>query len=358
MFGLFLAIPALVLVLLGAAVGAGVRAVKKRSNGGEPQMRRRVRWGRAALTFLALWFLVVPGVLGAFAPHIVRTRDFERGYLGPRIDSAGRWLPPALDDDEDSAGLFADQSGRVEQHTLRSEDGTGLRIHAVAAVGEARAVVVLSHGLFRSGFEIDPVAQMFSELGCAVVLLNLRNHGGSERAGCSFGDRETDDVLAAVEFAQGWQPYRPLVLFGVSLGSVATARAAARLPDLRGLVLDAPFDDFGQSARRYLGRQVTDPMLTVMLTTMQWSGGFSFDALSTVEVVPSLNPDLPALIVGGGDDVIAVPEGVRAVYEALPSRANSVLWIEPDSGHGKVWTDDRQRYREELEALLVKATGG
>jgi pimeloyl-ACP methyl ester carboxylesterase len=113
-------------------------------------------------------------------------------------------------------------------------------------------MAVLVHGIFRGALEIETPGAMLRDLGGEVLLLELRNHGGSEKAPITFGRDEMLDVLTAAEFLQARPEAagRPLVFFGVSFGTAAAALAAPQLRDLDGLVLDAPMDDLRATARR------------------------------------------------------------------------------------------------------------
>ena len=75
--------------------------------------------------------------------------------------------------------------------------------------------------------------------------MDQRNHGSSSRAPFTGGLRESDDVVAVVDYMrrQPGRAARPLVILGVSLGTVAVALALPRLDGVAGVVLDAPIDD-------------------------------------------------------------------------------------------------------------------
>src|SRR5690606_17834560 len=110
-----------------------------------------------------------------------------------------------------------------------------------------------------------------------------RNFGGSSRAPFTAGVREGDDVVAAVRHVRA-QPGRadtPLVLFGVSFGTVAVSLALPRLADVAGVALDAPIDDMGGAAHRLLALigerrpqfRIDEPWQSLVLRSLEaWSG--------------------------------------------------------------------------------------
>src|SRR5690606_27046480 len=143
----------------------------------------------------------------------------------------------------------------AQELRLVAEDGVSLRAFFVPAAAPARDIdAVLVHGLFRGGLEIETVGRWLRAAGCDVLLLELRNHGGSGRAPAGFGMTEARDVRAAAAWfdARPGAGERRVLLFGVSLGSVAVALAAPNVPRLRWLVLDAPVVDPAATARRML----------------------------------------------------------------------------------------------------------
>src|SRR5262249_61825114 len=102
-----------------------------------------------------------------------------------------------------------------------------------------------------------------------------------------WGPGESGDVAAALAFMRerpGSQG-RPLVLFGVSLGTVAAAMAAPDEKGLAALILDAPIDDLhatgehmleGFAARRNAGPALPAPIRSLMLFGAGHFGGVDF----------------------------------------------------------------------------------
>lgn len=329
----------------------------------QPDGPQKRPWGfvlRAALVLLPLYFFLgVPGVLGLIGPGFVHTRRDEVGFDAPHVDADGNWLPAPPKIGADERGNW--DGNPVEAIALRSADGTRIEAFVVPPIGGTpRAVAVLAHGLFRGGIELDPVGRMFHRADCAVVLVHLRNHGGSGRTSTTFGARESGDLLAAVGLAEERYPEVPLVVWGVSLGGASAALAAPSIQSLDGLVIDAPFDDMGSVADRYASRVFKEPMRSVLLQTLQWSGGFSFDALRPVDALSKLPADLPLLLIGAGEDDVIPVERVRDLYQVVSQRTDeasrqTTLWVEDSSGHGQVWLDEAQAYESALRRLIDAA---
>lgn len=332
-----------------------------------PRFFRRTLGWHAGLLVLHL-FVTVPVLLGVLAARIVGTRPDERGYGGPRLDADGSWLHQTRE------SLAAEREGRAEVDadvaqaaagravTLTTRDGVTVRGFLVPpppdrlAHGPRFAAVVV-HGLFRGAIEVEPPAAMLHELGGEVLLLELRNHGESGHAQPTLGPDESLDVLAAVDHLRGRPETegRPLVLFGVSIGTTATALAAPEIPDLAGIVLDAPIDDLEASARRWIGKAIPRPWSSLMLLSAEYLGGIPISSVKPGTALLGLDPEVEVLLIGAGHDVRAPPDRVKALFAALPTLPDrKEMWIDPEASHGKVWLDAPDEYHRRLARFCEK----
>jgi alpha-beta hydrolase superfamily lysophospholipase len=225
---------------------------------------------------------------------------------------------------------------------------------------------VLVHGLFRSAMELERVAAMLRDLGCECWLLELRNHGGSSRAPFTGGLHESDDVVAAVQYvrAQPGRSQTPLVLYGVSLGTVAVSLALPRLDGIAAVVLDSPIDDLYAAAVRMLtfDREgdrrsrfyLYEPWRSTTIRALGWWSGFRVQDVVPSDVLATLPHDLPMLVVGAGQDDRAPPASVEALFARLPMPAHlRELWLVPDAHHGDVCHHSPEQYQLHLQRLLA-----
>ncbi len=338
--------------------------------GGFSTKRRRTPgfWKRLFVRQLFLLpvyvFVLVPGILGFVGAKLVRTRGDEVKYEGPVFDARGNWIC------QDRMTLKSGTPKTPESQTDRDRrrvhftNPAGRRLRAFFVPcrdGRPTAVAILVHGLFRNAMEVEPVAAMFRDLDVDVLLLELSNHGGSERHEFTFGYLEHEDVLAAVDYVRR-RPGgidAPLILFGVSLGGVAVALAAPKIPELRGLVLDAPIANLLDTAHRQLERFLKFPSFytSLMLWHLEFWAGFDLADVRPIDSFGDLPPTLPTLFVGAGRDYRVPPEVVRKGFAELRAPLGvKELWIAEESRHGKVWVDQPQRYSERLRDLLRRAT--
>lgn len=337
-------------LVVAALVWVGVRLCGRRPVG----FWRRTR--RLHLLLLPVYlFVVTPAAFGWLGSRAVRTRGDETKFIGPYLDADGAWQPQTRDTIRESVTA----GGRfVGSEFIEGADGLRLRVFIVPPTGgvPARATAILVHGLARGGLEIDQVGAMFHALGAEVCLVEMRNHGGSDTAPATLGLRESRDLVQVARHLRGrpGAASRPLVLFGVSLGSCAAALAAPDIEGLSGLVLDAPMTELLGTAHRVLEvRGIPQPFRSLTLVAIELWSGFSMDDVQPAGALARLPANLPSLIIGGSDDRRMPPDEVRAVFEVLKAAPElKELWIREGSGHGKVWSDDPTGYRDRLAALL------
>jgi alpha-beta hydrolase superfamily lysophospholipase len=136
--------------------------------------------------------------------------------------------------------------------TLTATDGTGLRCYEWPCA-DARAVVVVCHGMAEHAARYGRFAGALSDAGIAALSMDLRGHGASAEGGVKGWFAEKDGWKAVLEDfrqlclkAQERYPEAPLVLFGHSMGSIF-ARAALfsyggmfRAAVLSGVTVDQP----------------------------------------------------------------------------------------------------------------------
>jgi len=336
-------------------------------------------WRRAVLQNLAiavpLTLMLLPVALGYAGSRLVRTRPDEAAYQGPRFAADGQWLPQS----RDTLAAEAERKQPVDpvlrasqtRHQLRIVTADGLRLRAFLVppkVEPPAARVIMVHGLFRGSLELEPVARMFHDLGAEVLMLELRNHGFSDRAPATYGLKESQDVLAAAQFMQqrpsGDRP-PPLVLFGVSLGTAAVALAAPQVPDLAGLVLDAPMTDLQGAARRDLSRGLgmPGPLASAVVWFIEAWSSFSMDDVHLDRELSKLREDVHVLVIGAGHDRRCPPAVVREVFASVAApEDHKELWILETARHGRVWEPkkrggDPEGYRRRLAALLARIRG-
>lgn len=227
-----------------------------------------------------------------------------------------------------------------------------LKLRSWVAEGEpGRAAAVVVHGLGDSLDSYVDVGNLLNRRGHAVLLLDLRGHGGSEGHLTTLGGHEREDVRAALRsLREDGRAGEGFVLLGVSMGAVAVIRAAAVEPDVRAVIAEAPYDSYrgtvAHHARLFYHLPRWFPLLPAAIRVAEWRAGFDADEVDAVAAARRMRAPL-LLIVDGADP--RMPEAiVRRVYDAHPGPKK--LWVAEGAPHsGASLTPD---YRETVIRFL------
>lgn len=171
-------------------------------------------------------------------------------YLGISAYAASVLSKPAriIDTAKYNPGVY---SLEYEDVTLSSR-GDGLDIAAwyIPSTDNQRAIILV-HGYNDSrthafADEFVSFAGKLHDAGFSVMMIDLRGHGESADARFTFGIKERQDVLGAVDWleAHGYQPGKIGVL-GYSLGAGSIIGAAADEPAIGAVWADSLFADIG-----------------------------------------------------------------------------------------------------------------
>ncbi|MGH9944909.1 MAG: alpha/beta hydrolase, partial [Pyrinomonadaceae bacterium] len=202
----------------------------------------------------------------------------------------------------------ASYGAAFEDVTFASADGNQLSgWYLPAAVSDKHITIVLTHGLFRSRYEMLERGVELWRRGYGVLLYDLRRHGHSPAEFSTLGYAERRDVKGAMRFARERAPRDRVVLMGVSMGAAATLLATAemeaegQMPPL-AVVAESSFLSFADTARHHVTRSPLPafPFAPLLVKFTAWRLGFvpeEFDVLRAVEKV-----SVPVLFIGGAAD--------------------------------------------------------
>ncbi len=215
---------------------------------------------------------------------------------------------------------------------------------------DARAVVVIVHGLGEHSGRYDHVGQRLTAAGFGCYAADHIGHGRSagRRANIERMDRVVDDLAEFVGFARAHTPGVPVFLLGHSLGGLIALQYATGEPaELAGLVLSGAAVQPGvgspllRSAAQLLS--AATPNLGVLTLPPEYLSrdpdvvaSYRADPLVHLRKIPARTaaeilaatqalPDrlarlrIPVLILHGGEDRMTTPEGSRMVHQRVSS---------------------------------------
>ena len=279
------------------------------------------------------------------------------------------------------------QGSTVE--TFAAADGTQLLARAWLPSGDARAAVVIVHGLKDYSARYAALASRLAGQGYAVYAFDLRGHGRS--AGPRVAPEDWNDYVQDLDLFLGLvesrQRGKPLYLFGHSMGGAIAARTAEiHRPVVDGLVLSGPalaidapplliaatrltgfllpkfpaldLDDHAFSSDPAAADAIAkDPLISDPPAPARTAAGLVAGMHAIWTDVDRLT--MPLLALHGTADQLTAPAGSRALVAAVPSSDKQLriydgyfhdLLHEP-GGKGKHVEDD-------IVAWLDAHTGG
>ena len=217
---------------------------------------------------------------------------------------------------------------------LPARDGRATVAAAYLPAAQPRGAVVFVHGKDACrGDELKgntaELAARLNEAGLAVLMIDLRGHGGSSSARLTYGQRERFDVLGAVDWllAQG---HARIGVLGASMGAASTLMAAADEPAIRCVVADSAFCDFGQMIELQFRKLSRLPaiVLPAALAIGRALTGVALQSVRPLDAAARLAGRPCLMIHSAGDRFVPAADAER-----LAAAAGGELWITDTDGH-------------------------
>ncbi|MCU0522789.1 MAG: lysophospholipase [Anaerolineae bacterium] len=218
--------------------------------------------------------------------------------------------------------------------------------------GEARAAVLIVHGLGEHSGRYMNVVNALVPRGYAVYALDHLGHGKSEgeREVIERFDDYTNTLTTYLGMVKGWQPGKPVFLLGHSMGGlIATTYLLDHQAEFRGAVISAPAIKVGESVPKatiLMGKvlSVIAPKMGVLALD---SSAISRDpevvrayvndplvfhgktpARLAAEMLKAMQRvtaevgtiSLPFIVMQGSEDRLVDPGGTRMLYEQAGSK--------------------------------------
>src|SRR5579884_1545293 len=223
--------------------------------------------------------------------------------------------------------------------------------------GVNKRTLIALHGINDNREQWLAPALDLQKRGYALLLLDLRAHGQSGGRHVTFGDRETEDVAAALAYLRrrGDIDMARIGLMGLSLGGIAAIIAAAQLPEVRAVMAESAFPDLmvdlALAFKRFTGLPPF-PFAQMAAFWGQLITGTKLRNTRAIEAVSKIAPR-PVFIIGDLDDKIVVePEGSQALYDRAGEP--KYLWQLPDVPHVGAYRTNPSEYITRLDDFFAQ----
>lgn len=257
-----------------------------------------------------------------------------------------------------------------EEVQFTTADGATLRGWLTAGSGEGaqsgggRGIVAAhARGGDRRGY-LEHLPK-FHEAGFTTLLFDYREHGVSDGAGrgMSLGQREAEDISAAVRYLKEARGVQHVGVIGHSLGGSSVILAAAQDPQIDAVIAEssiANFETYVGDMTEQWAQQRGAPSLRPL-----WQGWWprlvveytarrrSLDAVQApVNVIARIAPR-PLLLIHGMDDDVVLPAHARELFDRAGEPRT--LWLVPGISHHTSYAEFPQEYYARVLAFFSNA---
>lgn len=321
---------------------------------------RRVKWRKLLALAIVAGVLTLNGVawmqawaMTHYLPASQRTPKPEALSPGEKISAIITGVKVPRPRNERTP---ADVGLSFEVRTIDIAGGESLETWYVPRP-EPRGIILMFPGYAESKQSLLPAASALHDMGYNMLLVDFRGAGGSSGNDTTLGVREGKDVALAVEYAARTWPNSRIVLYGVSMGSVAVMRAIAKegvQPD--EAILESPFDGLLSTARNRFDAMGLPAFPGAELLVFWGSVQHGFNGFAHNPLDYASSVKCPALLLSGENDPRVTTEQARAIYERLGGQKEFVSF--PGAGHGALVVDAPKVWRERVMRFLDQALGG
>ncbi|MBN1485707.1 MAG: alpha/beta fold hydrolase [Chloroflexia bacterium] len=209
--------------------------------------------------------------------------------------------------------------------------GDGLTLRGWYVPSRNRAAVILGHGHASNRASLLPEAGLLARAGFGLLLLDWRAHGQSDGDMVTFGCREKQDLLAALDFVSARPDVDPdrIGLLGFSMGGAVMIEGAAVDPRPRAVLVESTYATLEEELAWQMGGLPGGALLARLWGQMRT--GIEPDAVRPVDRIGQISPR-PVLLIYGAEDGVVPPGSAQRLYAAAGEPKE--LWVIEGCGHG------------------------
>ncbi len=246
-------------------------------------------------------------------------------------------------------------SDTPQETTFPAADGLKIAGWFIPAPDSDKALILV-HGRNSSrthefGGKFPEFAAAMNRRGFSVLMFDLRGHGQSAAALCTFGLAERQDVFGAVNWLkQRGYPATRISILGVSMGVAAVVGAAADDPEIDILVLDSGYAEIYSLLKLQwrAASELPDIFLPSTLLFGQGLTGYDLASSSPARELERTAPR-PVLIIHSALDPDTPVEHAYQLRTAAPA---SEYWETNTAKHSMNYNSNPQEYVDKVTDFL------
>jgi uncharacterized protein len=260
-----------------------------------------------------------------------------------------------------AGGGLADPVHRDIGHPSRELDVTnitfassnGVLIHGWISHGEAgKGAIILLHGTHGDRRDMTSRAQFLHKQGFNLIMIDLQGHGETRGEVTTFGDRESHDVVAAIQYLHHMLPKEKVGVLAMSMGAAAFVLAEDR-PPVDAVVLENLYPTIKQGIANRLRLTLGPfgPMFaSLVLIQLQPQMNIPPARLRPIEHMSQIGA--PLLIINGTNDEFTSIDDARALYAAASSPKE--LWAVEGAGHVDLHEFAKDEYERRVASFFAE----
>lgn len=250
-----------------------------------------------------------------------------------------------------------------EEVDFTSRDGTSLKGWYLPSQTESdqhqEKDLIIAHGLGQNrSVPFAILKPLLMEDNYNIFLFDLRAHGDSGGSLITFGYKEKEDIISAVDYlknrhgSEAEEEKIELHALGYSLGAASLLLAAAEDEQIDKVVADSPFNLLRRESSQLLRRfffpfnYVFQPLVFFFLRLQ----GIPLDQVDPLDHVAEISPRPLFLIHAQRDQLIDYEETLR-LYQAAKDPVQ--LWISDASGHARTFIEQPKLYFSRVRDFLL-----
>jgi len=234
---------------------------------------------------------------------------------------------------------------------------SGALIHGWMTNGTAgQGMVLLLHGVRNDRREMLARADFLHRLGYGVLLIDFQAHGESRGAVVTFGELESRDAVAALQYLHHELPAEPVAVIGVSLGAAAYVLAAEGRARVAAVILESLYPTVDEAVaermRRFVGpaAPLLAPLLVMQLHPRL---GIDPDKLRPIDRMQKI--DAPVLMISGARDPNTLSGRTQALFAAAPEPKE--LWLVDGAAREDLQRHAPEQYERRVSDFLARYLG-
>lgn len=241
----------------------------------------------------------------------------------------------------------ADYGLAYEHVRLPVEDTIELDAFYIPTPGQARANLIMLHGIGSCKEVYLGIVPELSKMGYNVLLWDQRAHGKSGGRYTTYGAKEKLDVSKGVDWLAERAPNVPTGIYGNSMGGAVALQSLAHDRRLRFGLIESTFTNLPEITQAY-GKRLSGLPLPRWLTNRVLRRGGEIAGFAPFEIRPvdaAVAITQPVQLIHGDADLNINVSHAHLLFAALGS-ADKDLHIVPGGDHADLWEVGGNSYKD------------